>query len=98
LNINWSDKSIRKLEDIYDETSEVSSQYAQKITEKLLAKTDILESFPRIGRPELSFSEESREIRSLLEAHFRIVYEVHESSVVILTIWNLLSPDFKRKL
>ncbi|MBI2730439.1 MAG: type II toxin-antitoxin system RelE/ParE family toxin [Sphingobacteriales bacterium] len=83
--VNFTEQSLSDLEEIGRYISLDSITYARLQIEKILSRTDILESFPQIGRivPELK----NKLIRELIEGNFRIIYFiVNKQTVHILTI------------
>ena len=57
---------------------------AKKVTEDIAAKTDILDDLPRMGRvvPELN----NEHIRELSLYSYRILYEIKDQDVFVLTV------------
>ena len=82
--VRWTSPAKRDLKRIYDYIAEDSIFYARKVTEDIVSKSEFLEDFPEMGRvvPEL----ENPLIRELIVYSYRIVYEITEGNVHILTI------------
>jgi addiction module RelE/StbE family toxin len=78
--VKFTIQSIEDLEDIGEYISNDSLHYAGIQVEKLIRRTDILETFPLIGRvvPELKI----KSIREVIEGNYRIVYRVLNKDLV----------------
>lgn len=95
----WSEIAKTDLRAIYNYIANDSRHYAKKVAQDIREKTDILSNLPGMGRvvPEM----EDRNIRELSLYSYRIIYEVKNEQVYILTIvhkrqdlqsWNI-KPD-----
>lgn len=80
----WSDKALGEVESIAAQLLEASPQYALALTESLILSTNVLETFPRLGRvvPE---DDETRH-RELIVESYRVVYEIQGETVTITTV------------
>ncbi len=85
VKIIWTNNAIEDLNDIGEYIAKDSIRYAEKTVEDLFYATDILEKHPKAGKMVLEFSLEN--IRELIVANFRIVYEIiDEYRIDILTV------------
>ena len=82
--IRWSAQARRDLSNIAEFISKDSPKYALITLKKVISQTDVLNKEPRIGRvvPELGVDS----IRELIYANYRIVYQVGNEEIVILTV------------
>lgn len=82
--VKWSKIAIDDLRGIYDYISKDSVVYAKKVINEIINKTDYLEESPNIGRavPELS----NERIRELMIYSYRMIYQVENGDVEILTL------------
>ncbi|MEQ8471285.1 MAG: type II toxin-antitoxin system RelE/ParE family toxin [Marinoscillum sp.] len=82
--IIWSNQALSDLLDIAEYIAKDSHKYAQRTVTKLYNKVSVLESNPQIGRivPELN----QEKVREIIEGNYRIIYEVKEREVQILTV------------
>ncbi|WP_077369781.1 type II toxin-antitoxin system RelE/ParE family toxin [Anaerosalibacter sp. Marseille-P3206] len=82
--VKWSKIAIDDLRGIYDYISKDSVVYAKKVINEIINKTDYLEEYPNIGRavPELS----NERIRELMIYSYRMIYQVENGDVEILTL------------
>jgi toxin ParE1/3/4 len=80
----WSEIAKTDLRAIYDYIANDSRHYAKKVAQDIREKTDILSGLPNMGRvvPEM----EDKTIRELSLYSYRIIYEVKNEQVYILTI------------
>lgn len=86
MNIYWPKESLLNLQEIEDFISQVNSNAAIKLTDKLITFIEDLIDFPEKGRivPELSIGQ----IREILHKNYRIVYLVKKNSINILTVFE----------
>ena len=80
----WSPRAIKDIKEIAEFIAKDSLQYAKAQTRLFIEEGESLESHPYQGRvvPEIQVSN----IRQLLCGHYRIIYEVSEKTVGILTV------------
>jgi toxin ParE1/3/4 len=80
----WSPRAIKDINEIAEFIAKDSIQYAQAQVRLFIEMAEKLEYHPYRGRvvPEL----EINSIRQILCGHFRIIYEVSEDNVGILTV------------
>ena len=84
MKILWTEPASTDLESIYTFIANDSEYYARSFTAKIGDSVKRLERFPQSGRivPELN----DEKIRELTVRNYRIIYEIHESAIRILTI------------
>ena len=80
----WSDPAKADLRSIYDFIAHDSMHYARKVTQDIVAKTDVLNELPRMGKivPELG----NDAIRELSLYSYRILYEIKAPDVIVLAV------------
>ena len=80
----WSAPAKADLRSIHDFIAHDSRPYAKKVTQDIVAKTDILDELPRMGKvvPELGHEG----IRELPLYSYRIMYEIKEPGIVVLAV------------
>jgi plasmid stabilization system protein ParE len=80
----WSDPAKADLRSIHDFIAHDSAHYAKKVTQDIVAKTDVLDELPRMGRvvPELGIDT----IRELSLYSYRILYEIRGHGVFVLAV------------
>lgn len=85
VEVVWSARSLRDIEEIADFISKDSLQYAEAQVTLFFVKAEMLQKHPLIGRqvPELRVFN----VRQILCGHYRIIYEiVTPRKVGIITI------------
>ena len=84
VKIIWTERSLTDMEDIAQFIAKDSPKYAKLTVEKIFTQTLVLEKQPRLGRvvPELN----DKKIRELIIGNYRVIYELHEFIVNILTV------------
>ncbi len=80
----WSEPAKADLRSIHDFIAHDSRHYAKKVTQDIVAKTDVLNELPRMGPmvPELS----NEDIRELSLYSYRILYEIKDQDVFVLAV------------
>ena len=84
MKIIWSPRALDKASEIADYISEDSPKEAKKWLHKLFKEVERLKTFPESARvvPELN----NQKVREIIFKNFRIIYEIQEDLVSILTI------------
>jgi addiction module RelE/StbE family toxin len=82
--VKWTRPAKRDLKKIHDYIAEDSRYYAKKVVQDIVSKTEYLKNFPGMGRlvPELS----EPNVRELIIYSYRLIYEIKEKQIDILTI------------
>jgi len=94
MRVVWTEQALQGLTDIEEYIARDDPAAAVVYVEKLIRRTDILCEQPNSGRvvPEVP----GRELRELIEGHYRIVYRLNDGAAEILTIFEshmLLKKD-----
>ncbi len=84
MRVLWTDAALNQLEAVRDFLSRTSPEYAQRIVERLVNRSEQIATFPRSGRmvPEYQLDE----VRQVVEASYRIIYLIKENQVEVLAI------------
>ena len=80
VEINWTNEAEIWLKDIHDYIAKDNATVAKKVVTEIYQKTQILQSFPRIGYH--YENKEEKEIRVLLYGHYRIAYLIKEDDPI----------------
>ena len=82
--VKWSIPAKIVLKYIHDYIGQDSQYYAKKVTEEILERSQILDSFPMKGRivPEI----EDENIREIFVYSYRIIYEIKKDSIYVLGV------------
>lgn len=80
----WTEPAKTDLRQIHEFIAHDSNYYAKHVTLDIVAKTEVLNELPLIGRvlPELN----NEQIRELPMHSYRIIYEINVSDIFILAI------------
>ena len=83
FRILWSDFAINQLKDIFDyHLIYATRNIAQKLTQKIIDATIILENNPKIGRNEVLFETRSQEFRFIIVKNYKIIWTNSSGSIV----------------
>ena len=84
MKIIWSDRAIERLEEIRAYIAQDAPMTAAKFVARIIESTEILKSFPLIGRivPEYRITE----IREIIKAPYRILYHVGSERIEIINV------------
>lgn len=84
VQLIWSPQAIEDIQAIAEYIAKDSPFYAESAVTKIYDKAQHLKEFPQMGRvvPETA----TDAIREIFVYHYRIIYEIHEQHVNILTV------------
>jgi plasmid stabilization system protein ParE len=75
FKILWTDSAINQLKDIFDyHLVKASPSIAQKLTQKIIDATIILENNPKSGRKEDLLIKRPQEFRFIIVKNYKIIY------------------------
>lgn len=74
MKIFGTETAVNHLSGIYSYISQNSSQYAQRLVERLTYRSEQIAKFPLSGRIVPEF--ENKQIREVIESSYRIVYYI----------------------
>ena len=75
FKILWTDFAINQLKDIFDyHLVKASTTVAQKLVQKIIDATIILENNPKSGRKEDLLADRSQEFRFIVVKNYKIIY------------------------
>lgn len=84
LDVAWSQTALDDIESIAAYIHKDSPFYAKAVIEKLLASSQLIAQFPKIGRVVPEFNHEN--IRERFVYSYRLIYEIQDSQLSVLTI------------
>ncbi len=84
MKVYWTDHAKKELRAIHAYIAQNSLRYAQGIVDRITRKTKLLRKFPLLGAEVAEYEDDS--IRELLEYPFRIIYQVGEDRVDIVSV------------
>jgi toxin ParE1/3/4 len=84
VRVLWTDAALSQLEAIRDYLAQTSPDYAQRIVERLVNRSEQITAFPRSGHmvPEYEIDE----VRQIIESSYRLIYLIKEEQVEILAV------------
>ncbi len=89
MKVLWTDTAISQLEQIfYYYSHKASSKVATRLTQQIVDKTLLLETFPRTGQRENFLIDREREYHYLVEGHYKILYWVEGKFVKIASVFD----------
>ena len=86
VRIEWTDRSLEDLNDIYDYIARDSKSYATLFSKKLYVTVQKLNEFPNMGRivPEINISS----VREIIYQNYRIIYRIKTDYIEIITVFH----------
>lgn len=89
MKVLWTDTAINQLEQIfYYYSHKASTRIAAKLTQRIVDRTLLLETFPRAGQTEEQLSGRSKEYRYLVQGNYKIIYWVENKFVKIASVFD----------
>jgi toxin ParE1/3/4 len=84
VRVLWTDAALSQLEAIRDYLAQTSPDYAQRIVERLVNRSEQIAAFPRSGHmvPEYEIDE----VRQVIESSYRLIYLIKEEQGEILAV------------
>jgi addiction module RelE/StbE family toxin len=80
----WTDPAVDDLQAIYDYISKDSEYYASAFIGELIQSVEKLKEFSEIGRTVPEYRRNN--IRELIVQNYRIIYQIEENRILILTV------------
>ena len=86
MRVLWTDAALNQLEAIRDYLAHTSPDYARRVVERLVHRSEQIAAFPRTGRmvPEYEIDE----VRQVIESSYRIIYLIKEERLEILAVMH----------
>ena len=84
MRVFWTDAALGQLESIRDYFARTSPEYAQRLVERIVNRSERIGTFPRSGRmvPEYEIDD----VRQVIEGPYRIIYFIKEEQIEILAV------------
>lgn len=90
MTLQYAEEARENIRDIYSALYDLSPTYADKWTDELVKKTELLLSFPEMGRmvPE----PEIKSIREIFVGRYRVIYQYRpeETKIYVMAIRPML--------
>jgi toxin ParE1/3/4 len=84
VRVFWTDAALNQLEAIRDYLWQTSPDYARRVVERLVNRSEQIAAFPRSGRAVPEY--EIDEVRQVIESSYRLIYLIKEEQVEILAV------------
>lgn len=84
MRVFWTDAALNQLEAIRDYLAQTSPEYARRVVERLVNRSEQIAAFPRSGRMVPEY--EINEVRQVVESSYRLIYLIKEGQVEILAV------------
>ena len=97
MNVVWTRNALNHLTDIYEYISRDSERYAQRMVDRITARSKQVGSFPQSGQMVAEY--DNPEVREVIEGPYRVIYRTQETRVAVLAVIHgarLLPPDVPR--
>jgi len=98
MNVVWTQTAIGHLTSIYDYIAHDSPRYAQRVVDRITARSRQIGRFPQSGQMVPEFADPS--VREIIEGRYRIIYESGRHAVHVLAVIHAardLPPDVPGK-
>lgn len=89
--INWTHQASLEFQSILEYWAEKNqtNTYSKKLAKHIMKSIQTIKKYPKIGK-----ATDMKEIRVIISGNYSIFYEVKESNIYILSIWdNRRNPD-----
>ena len=88
FKILWTDFAINQLKDIFDyHLIKASTNIAQRLVQKIIDATIILENNPKSGRTEDLLADRPQEFRFIIVKNYKIIYWIdYEFSIINISM------------
>lgn len=84
--VSWTARAARDLQSIGDYVAHDNPRAAMRLVERLIARGEAVAATPEIGRMVPEFGRP--DIREVITGHYRIVYQVSDAGVRMLTVFE----------
>ncbi|MDO8965979.1 type II toxin-antitoxin system RelE/ParE family toxin [Algoriphagus sp.] len=85
----WTEFAENQLDDIFEYFLAVSGfDPAQKLVQKLIIATKVLELQPEVGQIEQALLNRKEQVRYLVEGNFKILYFLRDGMVIISDVFD----------
>ena len=84
MKVVWTQTALGHLTSIYEYISRDSARYAQRVVDRITARSRQIGQFPTSGQMVPEFTDPS--VREVIEGHYRIIYETGPDAVRVLAV------------
>ena len=82
MKVEWTDNALEQLWAIHEYIAQSSSEYAQRVVDRLTQRTQQIRDFPLSGRMVPEYN--APQIREVLEGSYRIIYYIKPDQIDVL--------------
>jgi plasmid stabilization system protein ParE len=84
VRVLWTDAALSQLEAISDYLAETSPEYAGRVAERLVNRSEQIAAFPRSERmvPEYEIDD----VRQVIEGSYRLIYLIKDDRIEVLAV------------
>jgi toxin ParE1/3/4 len=84
MRVHWANTAEGHLDAIYDYISQDSPEYARRVVDRLIRRSEQISQFPSSGRrvPEYDVNQ----IREVIEGPYRIIYYIKSDRIDVLAV------------
>jgi toxin ParE1/3/4 len=86
VEIIWMPQAIEDLDYITNYIGKDSPEYASLLIKKIFTSVETLQQYPKMGRIVPEFDKDR--LRELMVRNYRIIYQIVEDAVEILTVFH----------
>lgn len=87
MEIIWTKKSLKDLQNIYDFIALESESGAKKVVSSILDTEEVISSHPNVGQVEKTIKLK-RTYRYIVEGHCKVIYRVGKSKIYINKVFD----------
>lgn len=84
MKVYWTQTAIENLSAIYNYVAQTSPQYAFRLVDRIIKRSEQITSFPLSGRTVPEF--ETPQIREVIEGSYRIIYYIKPEQIEVLAV------------
>ena len=84
MRVLWADAALNQVEAIRDYLAQTSPDFARRVVERLVNRSEQIAAFPRSGRMVPEY--EVDEVRQVIESSYRLIYLIKEEQLEILAV------------
>ncbi|MBI4964971.1 MAG: type II toxin-antitoxin system RelE/ParE family toxin [Desulfomonile tiedjei] len=84
MKVEWTDNALEQLWAIHDYITQSSPEYAQRVVDRLTARSQQIRDFPLSGRVVQEYN--APQIREVIEGPYRIIYYIRPDRIDVLAV------------
>jgi addiction module RelE/StbE family toxin len=84
VKVEWTDNALEQLWAIHEYIAQSSSEYAQRVVDRLTKRTQQIRDFPLSGHMVPEYN--APQIREVIEGSYRIIYYIKPDQIDVLAV------------